>query len=65
MSKAELARRANTTDVSISYWEAGTIKQIGHIRLQALATALKLTVSELIEDPLLAAYNTRIRGERP
>lgn len=63
LSKAELARRAKTTDVSITYWEAGSIKQIGHERLLALAAALNMTVSELIGDPLLPAYRDRCRAE--
>ena len=33
LSKAALARRVGVSDVTISYWESGTIKQIGHERL--------------------------------
>ena len=53
MNKQQLARRAGVSDVSIGYWESGTIKQIGHERLMALADALDITVSELVGDPRL------------
>ena len=50
LSKAALARRVGVSDVTISYWESGTIKQIGHERLQALAESLKCSLGELLED---------------
>ena len=40
LNKAALARKVGVSDVTISYWESGAIKQIGHERLVALADAL-------------------------
>ncbi|MFP4137184.1 MAG: helix-turn-helix domain-containing protein [Halomonas sp.] len=48
-NKAELARRVGVSDVTISYWESGSIKQIGHERLVALARALECPLSRLLE----------------
>lgn len=49
LNKAALARRVGVSDVTISYWESGSIKQIGHERLVALAQALECPLSRLIE----------------
>ncbi|MBS9404493.1 helix-turn-helix transcriptional regulator [Halomonas sp. TRM85114] len=49
LNKAALARRVGVSDVTISYWESGAIKQIGHERLVALAKALECPLSSLIE----------------
>lgn len=49
LNKAALARRVGVSDVTISYWESGAIKQIGHERLVALAKALECPLSRLIE----------------
>ncbi|WP_372612713.1 helix-turn-helix domain-containing protein [Halomonas sp.] len=49
LNKAALARRVGVSDVTISYWESGAIKQIGHERLVALAQALECPLSRLIE----------------
>ncbi|WP_224419425.1 MULTISPECIES: helix-turn-helix domain-containing protein [Modicisalibacter] len=49
LSKAALARRVGVSDVTISYWESGTIKQIGHERLVALTEALDCSLSDLLE----------------
>ncbi|WP_412176367.1 helix-turn-helix domain-containing protein [Halomonas sp. HP20-15] len=49
LSKAALARRVGVSDVTISYWESGTIKQIGHERLVALAEALDCNLSDLLQ----------------
>ncbi len=49
LNKAALARRVGVSDVTISYWESGAIKQIGHERLVALAQALGCPLSRLIE----------------
>ena len=49
LNKAELARRIGVSDVTISYWESGAIKQIGHERLVALADALTCSLSTLLE----------------
>jgi transcriptional regulator with XRE-family HTH domain len=49
LNKAALARRVGVSDVTISYWESGAIKQIGHERLVALAKALECSLSRLIE----------------
>ncbi|ATJ83498.1 helix-turn-helix domain-containing protein [Halomonas beimenensis] len=49
LNKAALARRVGVSDVTISYWESGAIKQIGHERLVALAQALNCPLSALLE----------------
>lgn len=49
LNKAELAREIGVSDVTISYWESGAIKQIGHERLVALADALNCSLSTLLE----------------
>lgn len=49
LSKAALARRVGVSDVTISYWESGTIKQIGHERLLALTEALDCTLVDLLD----------------
>lgn len=53
MNKAELARAVGVTDVSVHYWENGTIKNIGHQSLMKLAQTFGITVSELLDDPML------------
>ena len=55
MSKAALARRVGVSDVTISYWESGTIKQIGHERLVALTSALCCSIKQLLDDDSLNA----------
>jgi len=49
LNKAELARKIGVSDVTISYWESGAIKQIGHERLVALADTLTCSLSTLLE----------------
>ncbi|MGJ7457284.1 helix-turn-helix domain-containing protein [Halomonas sp. MA07-2] len=56
LNKAALARRVGVSDVTISYWESGAIRQIGHERLVALAQALGCPLSRLLEGN---------RGDRP
>lgn len=58
LSKAALARRVGVSDVTISYWESGTIKQVGHERLIALADALHCPIERLLEDGTAATANT-------
>ncbi|WP_228716913.1 helix-turn-helix domain-containing protein [Billgrantia pellis] len=48
LNKAALARKVGVSDVTISYWESGAIKQIGHARLVALAEALDCPLSQLL-----------------
>ncbi|MCP1316876.1 helix-turn-helix transcriptional regulator [Halomonas sp. 707B3] len=48
LNKAALARKVGVTDVSIHYWESGSIEQIGHKNLLELAWALDTTVGALI-----------------
>ncbi|EWG98685.1 helix-turn-helix domain-containing protein [Halomonas sp. BC04] len=50
LNKAALARKVGVSDVTISYWESGAIKQIGHERLVALADALGCPLRRLLED---------------
>ncbi|RUR33592.1 helix-turn-helix domain-containing protein [Vreelandella nanhaiensis] len=49
LNKAALARKVGVSDVTISYWESGAIKQIGHERLVALAEALDCSLATLLE----------------
>ncbi|WP_110666150.1 helix-turn-helix domain-containing protein [Salinicola halophilus] len=55
LSKAALARRVGVSDVTISYWESGTIKQIGHERLVALTSALDCSLRELLDEDAMNA----------
>ncbi|MDR5904413.1 helix-turn-helix transcriptional regulator [Franzmannia qiaohouensis] len=50
LNKAALARLVGVSDVTISYWESGAIKQIGHERLVALANAFGYPLDELLSD---------------
>ncbi|WP_227370025.1 helix-turn-helix domain-containing protein [Halomonas sp. M20] len=52
LSKAALARKVGVSDVSISYWESGTIRQVGHERLVALADALGCSLEDLLKTPI-------------
>nr|WP_299245545.1 helix-turn-helix transcriptional regulator [uncultured Halomonas sp.] len=52
LSKAALARKVGVSDVSISYWESGTIRQVGHERLLALADALGCSLEDLLKTPI-------------
>lgn len=63
LSKRRMARAIGITDVSIHYWENGTISEIGHLKLKALAELFEITVSELVHDPRLVAYNNRMIGD--
>ncbi|HBP42758.1 MAG: helix-turn-helix domain-containing protein [Vreelandella alkaliphila] len=62
LNKAALARKVGVSDVTISYWESGAIKQIGHERLVALADALDCSLATLLEGdsaaPLLILTHT-------
>ncbi|MFC7368199.1 MULTISPECIES: helix-turn-helix domain-containing protein [Vreelandella] len=62
LNKAALARKVGVSDVTISYWESGAIKQIGHERLVALADALDCSLATLLEGdsapPLLTLTHT-------
>lgn len=49
LNKAALARKVGVSDVTISYWESGAIKQIGHARLVALADALGCSLGHLLD----------------
>ncbi|MFC0268017.1 helix-turn-helix domain-containing protein [Kushneria aurantia] len=48
LSKAELARQVGVSDVTISYWENGTIKRVGHSRLEPLSRALRCDIQYLL-----------------
>ncbi|MGC3875232.1 helix-turn-helix domain-containing protein [Halomonas sp. GXIMD04776] len=60
LSKAALARKVGVSDVSISYWESGTIRQIGHERLLALAGALGCSLEDLLEAPTPIPHPQRV-----
>ncbi|WP_456269914.1 helix-turn-helix domain-containing protein [Kushneria sp. AK178] len=57
LSKAELARRVGVSDVTISYWENGTIKRVGHSRLEPLAKALRCSIAHLLGNAHSSAGN--------
>ncbi|GHB27939.1 helix-turn-helix domain-containing protein [Salinicola rhizosphaerae] len=63
LSKAALARRVGVSDVTISYWESGTIKQIGHERLVALTSALDCSIRQLLDDDSLQAMASAPMGD--
>lgn len=50
LNKAALARLVGVSDVTISYWESGAIRQIGHERLVALANAFGCPLEELLSE---------------
>jgi len=52
MNKSELGRKVGVSDVTISYWESGAVKNISSNNLVPLASALGISVSELLDDPL-------------
>ncbi|WP_245947855.1 helix-turn-helix domain-containing protein [Billgrantia montanilacus] len=58
LNKAALARKVGVSDVTISYWESGAIKQIGHERLVSLAEALGCPLRRLLEDDSVDALPT-------
>lgn len=51
MTKADLSRAVEVTDVTVGYWESGEIKQIGSEKLLKLADVFGISVSELLDDP--------------
>ncbi|WP_234277455.1 helix-turn-helix domain-containing protein [Billgrantia desiderata] len=66
LNKAALARKVGVSDVTISYWESGAIKQIGHERLVALADALGCTLGQLLEgETQLMTTPLYLRGQPP
>ncbi|MGR4069061.1 helix-turn-helix domain-containing protein [Halomonas sp. LR3S48] len=66
LNKAALARKVGVSDVTISYWESGAIKQIGHERLVALADALGCSLARLLEsDARLTPTPLYLRGQPP
>ncbi|WP_242597570.1 helix-turn-helix domain-containing protein [Billgrantia antri] len=66
LNKAALARKVGVSDVTISYWESGAIKQIGHERLVALADALGCSLGQLLEgDAKLTPTPLYLRGQPP
>ncbi|WP_111412571.1 helix-turn-helix domain-containing protein [Billgrantia lactosivorans] len=66
LNKAALARKVGVSDVTISYWESGAIKQIGHERLVALADALGCSLAQLLEgEARLTPAPLYLRGQPP
>jgi transcriptional regulator with XRE-family HTH domain len=47
-NKAELGRRVGVSDVSVSYYESGAIKQIGHERLGRLVQVLDINIYDVL-----------------
>ncbi|WP_325062977.1 helix-turn-helix domain-containing protein [Kushneria phosphatilytica] len=60
LSKAALARRVGVSDVTISYWENGIIRRIGHSRLQPLARALGCNITQLLGQQEYRVEDTRM-----
>lgn len=60
LSKAHVARVCGVSDVSVGYWENGTIQGIGHTHLVPLAGLFGLTVSELLDDPALTTHQATV-----
>ena len=48
MNKASLAEKVGVSDVTIGYWESGSITSVGHHNLLNLAWALNTSVGALI-----------------
>ncbi|MFG6136570.1 helix-turn-helix domain-containing protein [Halomonas sp. B23F22_10] len=65
LNKAALARRVGVSDVTISYWESGAIKQIGHERLVALAGALGCPLSALLDNDTSRPAPLFLRADGP
>lgn len=65
LNKAALARRVGVSDVTISYWESGAIKQIGHERLVALAAALGCPLSVLLDNDTSRPAPLFLRADGP
>ncbi len=65
LNKAALARKVGVSDVTISYWESGAIRQIGHERLVALAQALNCPLSRLLEESGAQAAPLYLRSRPP
>lgn len=65
LNKAALARKVGVSDVTISYWESGAIKQIGHERLVALADALNCPLSQLLEGDEVMSAPLYLHGKLP
>lgn len=51
MNKAQLGKLIGVSDVTVFYWEKGTIKNIGSNHLLSLGEAFGVSVSELLDDP--------------
>lgn len=60
LSKAELSRRTGVCDVTIHYWESGVITSINSNNLLSVANVFGITVSELLEDPLLSDHDANV-----
>lgn len=63
LTKTGLAQSIGVSDVTVSYWERGIIKQIGHQHVMGLSRAFGITASELLADPQLPHYHHRIRRD--
>lgn len=60
LTKRDLARRVGVSDVAVSYWESGESKTITNVHLLKLAETFGITVSELLDDPMLPQRFTRL-----
>lgn len=54
LTKSALSKLVGVSDVAVRYWETGETVQIGHEHLLALAKALGVSVSTLLDDPMCA-----------
>ncbi|MDT8895679.1 helix-turn-helix transcriptional regulator [Halomonas sp. I1] len=60
LTKVELARKVGVSDVAVAYWESAAISHIGHHNLMKLALVFDVTVSELLDDPLLRRRDAQV-----
>lgn len=66
MNKTSLAEKVGVTDVSIGYWEKGSVHNVGHLNLLNLAWALNTSVGALIgEKEFMEAKHREAIEARP
>lgn len=61
LSAAELGRRVGVSDVTISHWESGRVRQFKHGHLLSVCGVFGITVSEMIDDPLYVDAKAALR----
>lgn len=65
LNRAELGRQAGVSDVTVGYWEKGTVASVTHNNLLNLAWVLKTSVGALIgENEFMEAKYREINEAR-